>query len=365
MIRGFEFSNKPHKVIAQMTGGFKYWFAGFAMALGLFGCGGEDLGEGNWVRPNRLAEKLDEVGAKSVFMNPTAAALLDGDGVESDWAACKEAGVWRKMDRASRFDAVLLAGPPGEYQGLVSHLLESPDFRLVGLDPWGVLFVRGLPEAIDAPTVAAIEDEYSEDPGEALSRMALVLDTVGKRREAAEFMAEALKVGDGSAPIWTRNATLMLQSGRSREAVDAAGEALKIDSRYAPALEAQALALAASGQISAAWEGAERLLAAADPDDVDVLYFHARIANAARAYGRETESLQKIVKILEREGISATQFHVYLGQALAKQGFADLALAQFEQALGAGDLDAGRRATVEEAAQTLRVRVERDRRVVP
>lgn len=343
-----------------MMGRFKWSFYAVALAVGLFGCDGREEGSENLQSPNRLAARLAELDLDSVFVNPTADKLLNAAGTETEWSACNDSGAWRRMDRASRFDAVLLAGSPVEYQGLLAHLMVSPDFRLEMVDPWGVLFVRGLPDKIRLPTSDDIQAAYPDDFAEALSRLALVSDALGRRREAKAFMDAAVESDGQSAAVRTRQAILLLQRGDTRDAVDASAEALKLDPEYPAALEANSLALAAIGRVDEAWGQAERLLDVADPEDVNVLYFHARIANAARAYARETESLQKAIEILQREGLSTTQFHVYLGQALAKQGFAGLALEQLELALASGELDAGRQADVETAAQTLRKRAGRE-----
>lgn len=312
--------------------------------------------------PSILADEARERGLKNLFVNPSAQAVVAGaqpSDADASLAAtaCRNPSEWRKLDRDRRFDGVLLTGSLAEFQPLLNHLAESPDFRVALVNHWGVLFTRQRPEPYNPPSPEKVEADSAEARPVILSQTALFLDGVGLRREATAYMEAALQAAPEDPTVHARAAALALSRGRNREAIERSDAALKIDPNHAGALEVKASALAGVGAATLAWQTAERLLNAASPDDMHVLYLHARLANAAAAYTREQDSLERLVKLAEARGLPAGNYRVYLGQCYARQGLARPALEQLELAAKSPGLSEDQQADIATAIQTVRKHV--------
>jgi len=75
---------------------------------------------------------------------------------------------------------------------------------------------------------------------------------------------------------------------------------------------------------------------------------HTRISQAPR--------LKPFIALAEKQGLSATDYRVYLGQCYAKQGLARPAVEQFQRALEDSTLSATQRADITTALETVRAR---------
>jgi hypothetical protein len=116
------------------------------LAAALAGCQKSQPADPRLESPAALARDAAGRSLHKIFVNPEARALFPGlplaPASPQDAAAGQSPSLWRQLDRAQRFDAVLLAGQAGDYLALARHLAESPDFRLARVDNWGLLFVR-------------------------------------------------------------------------------------------------------------------------------------------------------------------------------------------------------------------------------
>ncbi len=314
--------------------------------------------------PLELARNAASRGLKNIFANPRAQALLRDQPLAfapadpKTAAALQAPALWRRLDRQHRYDAVLLAGPAGEFQPLLRHLIDSPDFRLVRVDHWGVLFVRGAPAAYTPPTPGSIGREFSRaaDRGACLAHMALMLEAVGEVSAARAYSAAALEAAPKEAAVHVAAAALALARKDYPPAMEQAQQALALDPRDLGALEIAARTFAASGATEQAWTVASALKSRAPSDDMNVLFLHARIANSAHDYGGEQDSLERLITLAERQGLPASDYRVYLGQSYARQGLPRPALAQLELAARDPNLTPQQRANLATAIATVRER---------
>lgn len=309
--------------------------------------------------PTTLVEEARKQGLKNLFINPSLQiATGEPEAAAADLSeaatACRTPSEWRKLDRSRRFDGVVLAGSLTEFQPLLAHLAESPDFRVALVNHWGVLFTRQRPTPYAPPTPESVGIDAPETRPGILSQTAVFLDAVGLRRDASAYMDAAREAAPEDPTVCARAGALALARGRHREAIEQSDAALKIDPNHAAALEVKATALAAVGAANLAWQTAERLRSVASPDDMHVLYLHARLANAASAYTREQDSLERLVKLAESRGLPDGDYRVYLGQCYARQGLARPALEQLERAADSPGLSEDQRADIATAIETVR-----------
>ncbi len=308
-----------------------------------------------------LAEAARKRTLAKTFVNPRARTLLDPTlpgltpAAPEDAAALASPPLWRKLDRALRYDSVLLAGPASEIAALLAHLASSPDFQLVHLDNWGALFVREAPATYRPPTAKDTANALTGDTdrGLYLAQMALMLEAVSQPAAAKEYSRAALKLAPEEPLVHVCAAALALGRKNYPESIARAEEALALDPDNLAALEIEIRALSAARMNDAAWQAATRLKSLA-PQDMNILFLHARMAAAAHAYSAEQESLERLITLAEKRKLTPTDYRVYLGQSFARQGLARPALLQLELALKDPAISAEQRADIETAVETVR-----------
>lgn len=300
-------------------------------------------------------------GLKRVFVNPGARnvpgvkklPLAKADARDAE--AVQDPSLWRTLDREQRFDGVLLIGPLSEYLPLLAHLVSSPDYRIARVDNWGVLFVNGAPAPYTPPKLDSLKFSSDKDRGIYLSQMALVLDAAGQSAAARDYMAGALTCAPKEPSVYTRQAALELSRKHYPDALAAANRALALHPHDLAALDIEARTYSAARLVEQAWDVAEDLKSRA-PDDMNVLFLHARISNAAHAYSAEEDSLERLIRLAEKQGLPSTDYRVYLGQCYAKQGLARPALEQLEIASKAPNLTTKQRTDLDAAVQLVKGR---------
>lgn len=289
------------------------------------------------------------------YLNPNAARALGQIGEKvtepttAEIAALQDSSAWRRLDRADRYEAVLLAGQPAETGTLARHLAESPDFRIERVDHQGFLFRRGLPSPYRPAPVDKVAPDLT-DPTEraaVLAACAVNLDLIGSVASSRDYLAAAEGLAPDLPNVHVCAATIDLRHERYAAAIEGANLALDVNPDSVPALQIAAQALAAAGQPDAAWQIAEKLIAVASPDDTQTLFLHARLASDAHAFSREQASLERLVEISEKADLPATTYRVYLGQSFARQGLPRPAIKQFQAALADPNLGAAQRTDLE------------------
>lgn len=341
---------------------FLFLFAIFAIAL--TGCQRPATPDLRLQAPRELVAAARDLGLKNLFANPAAQApleKLDAPKITldpADAAASRDPSVWRRLDRTHRYGGVLLAGPTAEFSALLSHLAGSPDFRIARVDNWGVLLARGGGPAFVPPDPKTLEESLPDSALRAtyLAQMAAMLDAAGVVAAAREFAAAAIGAAPSAADGYVATATIALRHRRYSDAVENAEKALKIDPKNLTALEVEVQTLVALNATDAAWRVARRLRDVASADDLNALFLHARVANAAQAYSDEQASLEALVAAAEKRGVPSTDYRIYLGQCYARQGLARPALEQFEILSKAKNLTDQQRADIATALQSIRSR---------
>ena len=311
--------------------------------------------------PSELADEAAKHDLKKIFANPRARALLSDRELDlvpptpQDAAVLQSPSLWRKLDRAQRFDAVLLAGPASELLPLLDHLAHSPDFQLARLDNWGALFVRGPAQPWTPPDLheAVKEIPTAKDRGIYLAQMALMLDATGQPAAARDYLAAAQEAAPDEPIVQVCAGAQALARNRYPQALQHAERALALHPHDPSALEIEARTFAAAGAPDQAWRAATELKTLA-PDDMNILFLHARLASTAHAYGAEQNSLERLIALAEKQNLSPTDYRVYLGQCYARQGLARPALQQLELALKDPAISAAQRADLTTAVETVR-----------
>lgn len=338
------------------------FFTFLALSALAIGCHKSEPPDPRLQSPAELAKDAASRGLKKIFVNPRARPAVQQLPLAApspeDAAAGQTPSLWRKLDRAERFDGVLLAGQLTEFLPLLNHLSESPDFRLVHVDNWGVLFARGLPAPYVPPAADSIIPKFNnaDQRGIYLSQMALFLDAVGQPAPAGQYLDAAMKCAPKEPSVQVRAAALALSHKHYSDALQYTGRALELNPHDLSALEVTARTFAAAGARDDAWKVATELKNRAPADDMNILFLHARMASAAHAYNAEQESLERLIELAEKQNLPATDYRVYLGQSYAHSGLARPALKQLELALKDPALSEQQRADLTTAAATVRAR---------
>jgi len=257
---------------------------------------------------------------------------------------------WREMDRAKRFDTVVLIGNASSFAPLLEHLMTSPDFRLARIDPAGFRFERG-PRSDALP---AIPDARlaPRDRAEVLAAAARRLIEVKRMAQAQQVIDLAAKADPTAPGVTVARAIFAASSGRWEESAAAANTAVKADSGDLAARMIRAEACLRLGRIPEAW-GDASFLVAANRGDPAALWLHARVAHAAHDYNAETASLSLLVSLSEAAHSPAGIYRVYLAQSLAHQGKRMEALRQFRAAIDAPEMTPDQRAKILESVKGL------------
>lgn len=270
--------------------------------------------------------------------------------------AAQDPGLFRGLDHARQFDALLLAGDPTTYKPLLEHLAEERDFVLAWLDNAALVFRR--PGA--APwTEAQLTEEAGRFAGENRARF---LSGAARRLVAIGQLGMAKRALDGAAgeggrlpEYWT---VLGLYDGQVQhwpEALEALDRALKLEPGYTPALTTKAEILFGARRLDEALAISDEVIEA-HPDDPGMLLMHATISHQAHAYQREIAALQHLIELAQGQGASTTGYRIYLGQAYAESGQAMPSLVQFQEALRAGDASPEQRRFAQDCIDKIRAK---------
>lgn len=306
-------------------------------------------------QPWDLIRLLDGVEPPKISTNPAGAALLSDAGKTGiePFALPIDPSGWRRLDRAKRFERVILLGAVSEYTLLLQHLMDSPDWTLSGVDGWGFVFQRGGNSPFAVPPPSSIGAGWNpRERAEWLARYAANLAAIGYFAEAAAFTGEARKADADSAMPWAVDAVLYFRQKRYEEALKASEKALSKDHRLLMARQMKVSSLLELQKFEDAYRAAENLVETSA--DFYSLTLGARVAHSVHAYETESGWLERAIAISEKQNGSTGGLHILLGQAYAKQGFAPQSIEAFETALKSPDLTDEQRKEVEAILETVR-----------
>ena len=307
---------------------------------------GDRLSDLRLLVPTELADQVRALDKAKTFANPSALAhlllftpnsagsvsMVDSVGLSRDPAQ------WREGLRRAKWNAVLLSGTLGEYRPLLDHLMGSPDWHLASITNHGFLFLygSGLPaRSLDGTFRCATDLETAVY----LAQISAYYDAIRRTSDARACLERALELAPKNITVLSHAATFAAAHKRWQDAIGYSRAALAIDHGLAHARLVQALALLETGEADKAQELVDDVLLQS-PDDSYTLFLSARICRSLRDYVREAESLEKLVAIGEKAGISTANYRVYLGEAYARQSLAEPALQNYRAALKSGQLDA-------------------------
>lgn len=301
---------------------------------------------------------LEQVAnAKSLYFTVPLVKEQNDERATMFTQAARDPRYWRQLDRRFRFDAVVLAGDPSVYRQLLAHLKESQDWTLTYLDHTSIIYRRSPAKAWDPNALKALAERFPE-PDEKLIFLVQAagrLLAVGNTDSAKACLDRAVTLGKDSPELWTQMANLDVHLRQWKEGLEKAERALALQGDYVPALSVKAQILLAARRPNDAYTVSKQIVQKA-PDDPWMLFQHARIAHAARAFQSEIEVLEKLVQLADKEQQSATGYRIYLGQAYAADGQGQPAIEQFKKALAAPDLGEEQRAFLQESLESLQQR---------
>jgi len=309
--------------------------------------------------PVELADQVRRLDQAKVFANPAALAhllLLAPDSAGSVSMAdsvrlSMKPTQWREGFRRAKWNVVLLSGRVGEYRPLLDHLMGSPDWHLASVTNHGFLFRygSGLPaRSLDGTFHYATDQETAVY----LAQIAGYYDAIRRASDARACIERAIELAPNDITVVSLAATFAVAHKRWQDAIGYSRRALARDHGLAHAKLVQALALLETGEADKAEELVDEVLLQS-PDDFYTLFLSARIRRSLNDYGREAESLERLVAIGEKVGISTANYRIYLGQAYAKQGLAEPALKNYRAALESGQLDANQVEEVQDALKSI------------
>ncbi len=312
------------------------------------------------VRPTLTRDALPKNGL--IYINPDARPIARFGGpllqriANSDSRRIpREPSLWRENDRATRYSAAWLLGDPSGYAPLARHLGESPDWRLAAVDAVGLLFVRAPRESQFATEPAlqfAREQGAAADRANFMAACATSCLAAGAIPEANEISRIATRQSHESTRAAVARSRALVLAGDVRAALEEGRRAINLQPRSSDAWQAFAEILLHAGQVDEAAAAGRRAMNLA-PGDAGALWLAARTANAARAYGEETEILERLAALTKGRGGDAGFYLLYLGQAYAKMGLARPALKALREAARTKGLTEEQRRQIQEQIDTV------------
>lgn len=264
-------------------------------------------------------------------------------------------GKWRQAARERQWQVVILAGPSPEYQPLLDHLMASPDWRLDHVDNQGFLFVKGQRADVQAPVPEDIHEPSKTEQAVHLAQLAERFDSLRWNAASRSFLAKAFEIAPQHPDVLSHAAAIAARNKRWRDALKYSELVLESRPANVHARLVRILALDETGRGAEALDALDALRASL-PEDSYILFLHARLCRKANDYARETDSLQQLVRLAELRGESSIDYRIYLGQSLAKQGFARQALEQFQAVLDSGRLNAEQTRMIRETMEAIQER---------
>jgi tetratricopeptide (TPR) repeat protein len=265
--------------------------------------------------------------------------------------------LFRQLDRALRFDTLLLVGDPSQYRPLLEHLLETKDWTLSYVDHTSLIFKREAEHAWQPEELELVRQRFSAPHEEAVFLAQVATKLIALRRVVAaeKLLAQAEKLDARIPDIWHARAIACMNRGDFVEARVQVDRALALEPGSLAALGTKAQILYSTKQIGEALTLSAQLIAAR-PGDPALLFYHAKIAHDAHAFREEIAALEKLVAVAEREGQPASGYRIYLAQAYASDGQAEPSIAQFKRALADSDLSGEQRRFAEETLAQIKRR---------
>ena len=312
------------------------------------------------VAPVELARLAASEGSR-VFANPQAHATLVLSGVQPDTSPRDSAVLaiepsrWRAALREKDWNVVVLAGPHGEFQPLLDHLLSSPDWRLEKLTNSGWLFKRERGPSNPLPKPEEVDLGDPSDTAIFLAQLSSRFDAMGAPVAARTAIERALELAPDDAIVRLHAAHFAIERERWQDVVSHARAALRASPASSQAHALVARALFESGDYDSAEKSASAALAGS-PSDLSTRFLLARIQRANRDFRSEAETLERLISDSETAGLPTAGYLGYLGQSYAQVGNAVSSAKSYRAALSSGQLNDEQAQAVREALEVVESR---------
>jgi hypothetical protein len=305
-----------------------------------------------------LQSWTDLASGELVFANPSLrarAALLapelNIDPSPEINSLLQEPVLWRQHQQVKPAQAVILSGRTEEFAPLLRHLQQSPDWALAEVSPHGLIFYptssisRLRPErsghAIklqeDQITRTFSPDASAQTLASAAARQALSHAQVEQYGAARRLIEAAKQLAPEHPEILAISAAFLAQRSQWPEAANEAEAALAINPNLPAAWQVLLQSQLAMQQPRLAGNSARQLEASAGQDDFS-WFLIARAANEANDPSLEVRALEKLVSLSNARQLPTGPYLIYLGQAQARLGLADAAIASWTSALESQEL---------------------------
>jgi hypothetical protein len=314
------------------------------------------------IAPVELLEKADELEGR-IFFTPSAlflAPLFAPEKIEPGWTLARSMRLqtsltdWRAEDRKNPFAGIVIVGGDVRPSPFLEMVRAMPGWNLAATDNHGLLFVRKT-TAMELASPEAAKQKFASPENQAiyLSQAAMVHQAIEKPKKARDLIGEAMELSD-SNQVRVRAAQFAASEGRWSDVLETLSPVLKKNRWSIQARYLEALAFFETGAISKAAEKSNAL-AESCPQDSAILSLQARVAAQNNDPATEILALEKLLALAKCGGQPSGDFHALLGQAWARRGFPDQALANYQAALDANPAEEVR-AKIEESMKVIRER---------
>jgi tetratricopeptide (TPR) repeat protein len=257
--------------------------------------------------------------------------------------------------REKDWNVVVLAGPHGEFQPLLDHLLSSPDWRLEALANAGWLFKRERGPSNPLPKPEEVDLGNPLDTAIYLAQLSSRFDAMAAPVAARAAIERALELAPNDAIVRLHAAYFALERERWQDVVSHARAALRTSPASPQAHALAARAYFESGDFDAAKKSATSALAVS-PSDLSTRFLLARIQRANRDFRSEAETLERLIMDSKSAGLPTAGYLAYLGQSYAQVGNAVFSAKSYREALASGQLDDEQKQAVREALEIVESR---------
>lgn len=309
-------------------------------------------------RANALNQFVQEAGKSPVFTNAMTQDPKQGGSATETAEACLAPEKWRSLHRVHRYQAVLLTGPVWAYEPLLRHLVASPDWKLAMVDDTGFVFFpafEGEKKFTSGEPDTLFPD--ASDPSIRARRLAALAENLALAdvEDYQNILAHARELAPLDPVVLSHAAAIHIRTKDWPAAEKSARLALEQNPRFSTARYLLIQALLNRGRSDEAYEESRQLLSL-ESRDIPILFLHARVAHAARAFQDEAATLEKLISLCRQRGVPEGGYRVYLGQAYAKLGKGPQAIEQFELALQSPLIDEPSKARIRETLEMVRSR---------